>query len=104
MDFSSEPKPTTDGLACSGCAIGDCPAGQDRDDSPLSGWRLAVASMLLLLGPCILAIAGAVWFRGSEWAQLCGALAGLGIGMGAAMVAAKRLWRADPAEVTKTSG
>ncbi len=103
MDFSSEPKPTTDGLACSGCPIGDCPAEEGRDDSPLTGRRLVLASMVLLLGPCVLAIAGAAWFPGNEWAQFCGALVGLGMGMGAAMVAAKRLWRADKAEATKTS-
>ena len=104
MDSSSEPKPSTDGLACSGCPIGDCPADQGHDDSPLSGGRLVLASMVLFLGPCILAIAGAAWFRGNEWEQFCGALAGLGLGIAAATVAAKRLGRADTAEPTKTGG
>ena len=104
MDFSRQPKATTDDLACPGCPSGDCPAGQDRDDSPLSGWRLVLASTVLFLGPSILAIAGAAWFRGKEWAQLCGAIGGLGVGMAVAMLAAKRLGRAETAESAKTSG
>lgn len=101
MDCSPQPKPTTDGLACSGCPLGDCPASQD--ESPLSGWRLVLASMGPFLGPPVLAIAGAAWFGGSQGAQLLGALAGLGIGIAAAIVAARRWGRAATGEPIKTS-
>jgi hypothetical protein len=47
----------------------------------LRGPRFVLASMACFLIPLLLALGGAVRFRSSETAQLCGALVGLSLGM-----------------------
>ena len=95
---------TTNDVGCSGCPGGPCPGEPGRHDVPLGGWRLVLASMGLFVGPCVLAIAGAAWCRGSGAAQLGGALGGLFVGMAVAVVGARRWCRMDTTESAKTSG
>lgn len=95
---------TTNDVGCSGCAGGPCTAEPGRHDFPLAGRRLVLASVGLFVGPSVLAIAGAAWYRGSGAAQLGGALGGLVVGMAVAVVGARRWCRMDRTESAKTSG
>jgi len=66
---------------CSTCPVDGCSAENTADDPPLAGWRFALASSGLFLGPLVLMLIGAVWAAETPAAQLCGALAGLGAGV-----------------------
>ena len=100
MDTDHEPG-ERNSSGCSRCAPCDSPTPEGTGDPPLSGWRLALASMGLFLAPGILAIAGAVCSSGSQGAQFLGAIAGLAIGMTGAVVLVKLPRRARKVVPTK---
>lgn len=98
MDTEHEPG-KLNSSGCSGCGLRACPTEDGRDGSPLSGWRLVLASMGLFLGPAVLAIGGAVCYSDRQDTQFLGAIAGLVIGMTGSVVLAKLVRRAPKAEL-----
>ncbi len=72
---------------CERCDIAG-PPGHPVDDR-FAGWRVVVLSVLVFLLPLVTAAAGAVLMRGSANAELGGMLAGLAVGIAAAMVLAR---------------
>jgi len=80
---------------CQGCSVSDCRAEAKPDGSLLAGWRLAMVSMGLFLGPVILAIVGTVCFSSGPESQLLGAMAGLVAGSGGSIAIAGLVRRVD---------
>jgi len=88
---------------CSGCPTDDRLPEHGGDAGLLSGWRLALAWMGAALGPVVLAIAASAWAGASQGAQLAAGLAGLGGGMIASVLVARRLRPAGERETTTES-
>ena len=78
-EMPSQGKTTRSG--CSGCPAPDCPVEDGTEGSPLTGWRLGLASTGLFLAPVGLAIVGALSLGNSPGRQFAGAIAGLGLGL-----------------------
>jgi len=88
---------------CSGCPADDSPPEQGAEARLLSGWRLVLAWTGVGLGPVVLAIAASAWAGASHGAQLAAGLAGLGGGMMASVLVARRLRPAGEQESTTES-
>jgi len=78
---------------CDGCSVPQCRVAAASDDRLPSGWRLAVTSMGLFLGPIVLALAGAACFPSKVECQLAGAMIGLAAGIGGSIAVAKLMRR-----------
>jgi len=76
---------------------GECrvcpPAGQGVDPAAPSGWRLTVPAAGLFLGPLVLGVAGAALAGPSQVGQFLGAVGGLIVGAGAAVIVARLIVR-----------
>jgi hypothetical protein len=88
---------------CSGCPTDDCPPEHGADAGLLSGWRLVLAWMGVGLGPVVLAILASACAGEGQGAQFAAGLAGLGGGMIASVVVARRLRPAGECESTTES-
>ena len=88
-------RPNTAQPACLGCPVSDCRAEAGPDGGLLAGWRLAVVSVGLFLGPILLAIVGAACFSSGPESQLLGAMAGLVAGTGGSVAAARLIRRVN---------
>lgn len=82
---------------CAGCTTCGSSEGcaPPAEDGPFRGWHLVLISAGLFLGPVGLAIAGAILAGDRPAAQLLGAVTGLLLGMGAAILTAKLLGSND---------
>jgi len=78
---------------CDGCAVPQCRVEAASDDRLLSGWRLAVTSMGLFLGPIVLTLVGATCFPSKAECQLAGAMIGLAAGIGSSIAVVKLMRR-----------
>ena len=81
--------------ASRGCA-GDChQCGRmvDVPDAPLRGGQLATASLVTFLLPWVTALAGGLWWRTSPGESLVGVLIGLGLGVVAACLFFRAVYR-----------
>ena len=81
---------------CAGCSVTDCRGESEAYSGTLSGWRLAVASMGLFLGPILAALTGAACFASRPESQLLGAIVGLLLGIGVSVAVAKLMHRFHP--------
>jgi len=81
---------------CFGCPVSDCRAETGAGGGGLAGWRLAVVSVGLFLGPIVLALVGAVCFWPGPEGQLLGAVGGLVVGVGVSIAVARLTRRVDP--------
>lgn len=88
---------------CSGCTADDSPPQHGEQAGRLSGWRLVLAWVGVGLGPVVLAIAASAWAGEGQGAQLAAGLAGLGAGMIASMLVARRLYPPSHRESTTES-
>jgi len=88
---------------CSGCPTDDCPPQHGSQVGLLSGWRLVLAWAGVGLGPVVLAITASAWAGANQGAQLAAGLAGLGTGMIASVLVARRLRPAGEQEFTTES-
>lgn len=77
--------------SCAHCLLEHCPLDCTEEEGRLRGRRLGMAAVGMFLVPVLLAIAGAMSFRGSYPAQLLGGLGGLAVGILAARTIARRL-------------
>lgn len=82
------------GVKSGGCADGceSCPiaAAAPQEQAPYRGWRLGVVSLGYFIFPIVAAFVGARLAGPEHGPQALGALAGLAVGMGLAIAAAKR--------------
>ena len=86
---------------CPGCHGGipeDCSAHDAEGRPPLSGWRLALISLGMFLGPAVLAVLGAACGGGSGMRQFLGGTAGLGLGMGVTLCVSRFVGRTREAD------
>ncbi len=82
---------------CTGCTTCGSSEGcvPPAEDGPFRGWQLVLISAGLFLGPVGLAIVGALLGGDRPAVQLFGAVTGLLLGMGAAILTAKLLGSND---------
>jgi hypothetical protein len=80
---------------CSGCSADDCSPPQGGEAGLIAGWRLVLAWIGVGLVPVLLAIAASAFAGEGQGAQLAAGLAGLGAGMIASVLVARRLRTAE---------
>lgn len=97
MFTNREPTKTTC-ARCSGCPIEVCPVETGQSGRTLDGWRLALCSMGMFLGPVVLAIAGAAAFGESAAARFAGAVVGLCTGLIASALVGRLVSRSQREE------
>jgi hypothetical protein len=80
-------------LDCTACGLHECPGSTSDPGGVITGWRFAATSFGVFAVPLLLALGGAVWFRGDQDQQLAGGFAGLCLGMTIAALASRLLHR-----------
>ncbi len=96
---SIDRKPAAGGMPCAQCAgCGAAPTGAGPEPAPLSGVRFMAASALFFLMPLALALIAVALWRGPDITrQALVGLAGLGLGVVSAIIAAHLLQKRMPA-------
>lgn len=85
--------------ACPGCGACQCDHNGHGESvvAGLKGWRLVATTIGLFLVPLVLATVAATVFRANVTTQLIATIGALAVGMGATLMAARRLHGAGAA-------